>query len=453
MHSKLVSPFFPFLCPSQVETKLLTNFEQQSQSAQPSTPQQPDAIRPHKALKCKVIIVAAFVFAALTAVSRTTMLIVLAYKLPRSCTTNGTHINSSDCAQTAAESDNRSIYFRVIELLYITFCFLTLPEYAVLAHGLYKLLVKTSNAIHPTPNQHPNLEPKADFKKLFSELCNKKLKHYKAWLGILLAFIFIFIFALISLATPTVGMIYASIHNKCCKEQQLVLIFRMIYHSLNLLVHLLSPVIRAAMVITVLEVKAIWISNKYPKSQRTYNTANELPDSRGEEDEKRAIFWHYKSVKEYEERVDKIKPLLRVFQTWFVFQWFHYFFQAITDLTQALHQWITGTRHPELIIAYRSIYVVYDILGFSIPHICGLKVNAYHQEYLRDERVEQLNAAQSKLEYVKAYSLTIQKSKYGDFVPRIRGTGIKIPLENTGYTLSILLTIFALAASFISFSM
>ena len=44
MHSKLVSPFFPFLCPSQVETKLLVNFEQQSQSAQPSTPQQPDAI-------------------------------------------------------------------------------------------------------------------------------------------------------------------------------------------------------------------------------------------------------------------------------------------------------------------------------------------------------------------------------------------------------------------------
>ena len=207
------------------------------------------------------------------------------------------------------------------------------------------------------------------------------------------------------------------------------------------------------MVITVLEVKAIWFSNKYPKSQRTYNTANELPDSIGEEDEKRAIFWHYKSVKEYEEHVDKIKPLLRVFQTWFVFQWFHYFFQAITDLTQALHQWITGTRHPELIIAYRSIYVVYDILGFSIPHVCGLKVNAYHQEYLRDERVEQLNAARSKLEYVKAYSLTIQKSKYGDFVPRIRGTGIKIPLENTGYTLSILLTIFALAASFITFSM
>ena len=227
----------------------------------------------------------------------------------------------------------------------------------------------------------------------------------------------------------------------------------MIYHSLNFLLHLLSPIIVAGMVITVLEVKAIWFNDKNPKSQRIYNTADVLPDAIHEEDEKMAIFWHYKSVKQYEQRVDKIKPLLRVFQTWFMFQWFHYFFQAITDLTHTLHQLITGTRHPELTIAYRGIYMVYDIFAFGIPHVCGLKVNAYHQEYLRDEREEQLKAAQSKLEYVKAYSLTIEKSKYGDFVPRIRGTGIKIPLENTGYTLSILLTIFALAASFISFSM
>ena len=94
------------------------------------------------------------------------------------------------------------------------------------------------------------------------------------------------------------------------------------------------------------------------------------------------------------------------------------------------------------------------MISFGIPHVCDLKVNAYHQEYLRDDRKEQLKATQSEKEYVKAHSLTIEKSKYGDFVPRIRGTGIKIPLENTGYTLSILLTIFALAAcKFITFSM
>ena len=79
-------------------------------------------------------------------------------------------------------------------------------------------------------------------------------------------------------------------------------------------------------------------------------------------------------------------------------------------------------------------------------------MNTYHEQYLRHVRKKQLEEAKSKLGYVKAYSFTIEKSKYGDFVPGIRGTGIKIPLDSTGYTLSILLTIFALSASFMSFS-
>ena len=136
-----------------------------------------------------------------------------------------------------------------------------------------------------------------------------------------------------------------------------------------------------------------------------------------------------------------------------MFQWFHYFFQTVTDFTQTIHQWITGTEHPDLVIADRAIHTVFDILAFGIPHICGLKLNAFHQEYLRHVKKEKLEAAEGKFGYVKAYSLTIDKDSGGDFVPRIPGTGIKIPLDNPGYTLSIILTIFALIASFVSFSM
>ena len=138
-----------------------------------------------------------------------------------------------------------------------------------------------------------------------------------------------------------------------------------------------------------------------------------------------------------------------------MFQWFHYFFQTVTDLTQTINQWITGTNHPELVIALRGVHTAFDVLAFGIPHVCGLKLNAYHQEYLRHARKKQLEAAKdpkTKLWYVKAYSLKIEKDNGGDFVPRIPGTGIKIPLDNPGYTLSIILTIFALIASFVSFS-
>ena len=193
--------------------------------------------------------------------------------------------------------------------------------------------------------------------------------------------------------------------------------------------------------------------NKETKPDRQ----DDIADSALSENEKTVIREHYECVTEYKERIAKIKPLFRVFQTWFVFQWFHYFFQTVTDLTQTVHQWITGTRHPELIIAFRAIHTVFDVLAFAIPHVCGLKLNSYHQEYLRDAKKKQLHMKaaqrrQSKLEYIKAYSLTIEKDSDGDFVPRIPGTGIRIPLDSSGYTLGILLTIFALIVSFVGFS-
>jgi len=111
------------------------------------------------------------------------MLLVQTYVLPRSCETQ---INSSDCAaEKATESDDSSVYFQVIELLRITFSFMTFPEYAVLVHGLYKLLIKTSNGMHKSLN-HPSLDTGANLKMLFQYLCKNKLKHYRAWIGILL---------------------------------------------------------------------------------------------------------------------------------------------------------------------------------------------------------------------------------------------------------------------------
>ena len=204
------------------------------------------------------------------------------------------------------------------------------------------------------------------------------------------------------------------------------------------------------MIFTVLEVRAIWFHTDMDETiLQNDDRIDDIVDSTLSEVEKAVVFRYYKSVKQYEKRVDKIKPLLGVFQTWFVFQWFQYFFQAITNLTRTLSPWITGAYQPYLITVYYGIFTFHDFLAFAIPHVCGLKINAYHEQYLRDERNKLLK---SKLGYVKAYSMKIEKSKYGDFVPGIRMTGIKVPLDSTGYTLGIFLTIFALAGSFIKFN-
>ena len=86
----------------------------------------------------------------LLGVSRTTMLVVLTYELPHSCDINSTQINSSDCAEIAAESRHKSRYYQVTDLSHVFYSFLNWLEYAILAHGLYNLLVKTSNSMVKT---------------------------------------------------------------------------------------------------------------------------------------------------------------------------------------------------------------------------------------------------------------------------------------------------------------
>ena len=82
----------------------------------------------------------------------------------------------------------------------------------------------------------------------------------------------------------------------------------------------------------------------------------------------------------------------------------------------------------------------------------------YHQKYLQEKREALINAAKStegkkgsQVQYALAQLLKIEKQQNGDFIPGIPGTGIKIPLDSPGYTLGILLTIFALLGSFVSF--
>ena len=145
-------------------------------------------------------------------VSRTTMLVVLTYELPHSCDINSTQINSSVCAEIAAESDHKSRYYQVTDLLYVFYSFLNWLEFAILAHGLYNLLVKTSNswtgeepnpdltpihlkdAVNSVLDQHPSLHPRDDLKKLFEKVHKNKDKHYKVWLGTPLAMFFITIY-------------------------------------------------------------------------------------------------------------------------------------------------------------------------------------------------------------------------------------------------------------------
>ena len=360
------------------------------------------------------------------ALFRTVMLCVITW-LPHSCETNMTQINTSEYAEIPAELDSQSRYFRVTNLLYVIYSLWSCPKYIALGIGL--LLRKSSQVSENSENNQPN---------------------WCVLVGKPIAGLFLF-FASVSFATIAVGIasIIVDAHKTSDCREQMVCTLQLVYQISSIPAHSASPIIRLAMVVTVFKVRAIWFNVKTEPQKNKPRITEYSIDTK---DEKRAISRYFDCVKKYEERVTKIKPFLQVFQAWFVFQWLHYFFQGVINLTRTLYPWITGTNQPLFTTAYYGIYTVYDTLAFGIPHVCGLKINAYHEQYLRDERKKLLKKTRSQLEYVKAYSMKIEKSKYADFVPKIPFTGIQIPLDSTGYTLGILFTIFAVAGSFVSFN-
>ena len=441
-----VSPSQPQ--PSQVSPPQPQTKPPTSQSTEPTYEAENDNL----ALKYKAIFWVVFGLVELLAVVRTILLFIRKYTLPlnfSSCeqvfTINST--NSSGAPERPVESGN---YFRVTDLLYVTHSFLHWPEYAVLAYGLYKLLLDVSNWKKSFRN---------DFKEAFFKQLLGNSDRYQICQGMMTSFV-ILLFLTASLATPAVGIAQAYIDNELyphCEGQASALEFHYIYQTLTIIAHIFSPAIRMAMVFFVLAVRVVWFDVAMDSNEESMD----LPitnDVEASEDWKRASSKYYECNVDYIQRRDKNIPFLQAFQTWFVIQWFIYYFQALADLTRLLRPWITGQSRPALSTAYRGVYTGYNFLAFGIPHVCALKMNIYHQKYLQEKRREFINAAKSRegekgsqLQYAVAHSLTFEKQQNGDFIPGIPGTGIKIPLDSPGYTLGILLTIFALLGSFVSF--
>jgi len=386
----------------------------------------------------------------LLAIVRTILLFIRKYTLPlnfSSCEGIST-INSTNSSSVPDRTADVGNYFRVTDILYVTHSFLHWPEYAVLAYGLYKLLVEASSWKKSFRN---------NLKEAFANQIWGNSDRYQICQGALSSVI-IFVFVASSLATPAVGIAQAYMDNEQyphCEGQASALKFHYIYQTLTIIAHVFSPAIRIAMVFFVLAVKAIWFDIAMDSNE-------ECMDIRITNDEESSKDWKRASSKYFECNVDYIQrrdiniPFLQAFQTWFVIQWFIYYFQALADLTRLLQPWVTGQSRPALSTAYRGVYTGYDFLAFGIPHVCALKMNIYHQKYLQQKRGEQIEAAKnrekgSQLQYAVAHLLTFEKQQNGDFVPGIPGTGIKIPLDSPGYTLGILLTIFALLGSFVSF--
>jgi len=199
-----------------------------------------------------------------------------------------------------------------------------------------------------------------------------------------------------------------------------------------------------------------------PSTRPTINQANNQQDTYWNT----AIKGHHVRISKYRERGKKVAPILKIFESWFVIQWIIYYVASVLDLAHNIRPWMGDKDESidDFTRAYNILYLIYVVLAFVIPHVCGLRMNVYHREYHKkitkeqeqiiEELTQRNNAQGNRVDIVYMYSallshqLHIKKQKSYDFVPYISWLGIDISVDGPGYVLTMLLTFFSFVGAY-----
>lgn len=357
-------------------------------------------------------------------------------------------------------------HYRLTDIIYCLLSTLHWAEYGLLIYGFYSFFCSASA-----------------WEEDFKQRLGKKVQSHifkKHRLSSLVTLVILLLFFGVSLANPILSIIHA--HGKACNHQADLncsawneLIFRVItiYQVFTIVAHIHITLMRFTMAIAVVVVYVIWFDKELYDSHRetvaisnpqvtTPLHENRVEGNEPSASEHRKSEWeiasqiHYKCLDDYNKRREKVVPILDIYQQWFVVQWVIYYFGLLTDLTHLLKPLIARSEGALSSYSYIQIsfYIMYSLLAFGIPYVCGLKMSVYHRVYHKKLRKKQLSKVPKEnfLQHALAHVLTIEKQRACDFVPHIKWTGINIPIDGPGFTLCSLLTIFGFAAAIVGFS-
>ena len=144
--------------------------------------------------------------------------------------------------------------------------------------------------------------------------------------------------------------------------------------------------------------------------------------------------------------VNCVKPIYKIFRSFFVFQWIVHVYLLFAQLVYLLYPWIkdgidsyqTDDKISKVLFTCNSAAVVYYALALIIPYVCGLKMNSYRRRYIRKARLTQEQL------------LRDDRENKSIFTPRVPGTGLSISLESPGYMLGVVLTMFGLVGALLA---
>ena len=151
-------------------------------------------------------------------------------------------------------------------------------------------------------------------------------------------------------------------------------------------------------------------------------------------------------MQRYTEKGNRIVPILKIFQVWFIIQWFAFLATTLADLinvlkplTVPINDFIEQQVEWYLYIFFHFLY---GLLSFIIPFLCGSLMNKLHNDYYRNLRKKVRRRLLGLL-------VSMEKEEDFDFTPGIHEIGLDIPISNQGYSMSIVLALIALVSTLV----
>ena len=214
------------------------------------------------------------------------------------------------------------------------------------------------------------------------------------------------------------------------------------YSAVNYLRYFCAFSVRIAFIITTAIIREIW-------EKQVTKLRSTLPNVAVENASKNKNFFsdwkttanrlkHW--VNGYDETGDKVKEILKIFQTWFIIPWVTFFIALSLDVNYTLQPWNDNSNTAR---TYYLLYSINQLITLFVPFLCATFINKYHCNFYKCMKKDLLHGYDSASQQAFAcVQFNIEKEEEYDFTPRILFTDIEIRVDGPLYALFLLLGLF-----------
>lgn len=249
-----------------------------------------------------------------------------------------------------------------------------------------------------------------------------------------------------SLSIPALGIVLEMKHGRETNCADYVYEYHTVYWTLDFIRYLHDVVIRILMILATVIIGEIWSQKSdhdfqkddtcetEPKQYVDYLTDREVTS----ED-------HKNRTEDYIEKGSEVERIEEIFETWFIIPWVLYFISSSLDTENILKSWQNGSNNVAQYDFSEIAFLVYNFNQISllaVSYFSSKRMNTHHHRYFTQSRDQQLTKYKTSSRMALACMNKIEKDQHFDFVPRIWGSSIKIPVQSPLYVVMLFVGLF-----------